>query len=227
MDSGNALIHFHPLPIILHVIPRQVGIHLEIHTSLQGLLARILPLYLMQGFLNELAVHVIAYGRQVTVLFRPQNIACAPNLQIPHGNAEACTKLRKLPNGRQTLFRRFGKHFIRPHGKVGISLPVAASHTATELIQLAQAKAIRIKDNQGIGRRYIQPTFDDGGAQQHVIAAGIEVHHHVFQAVFLHLPMGNTDSCLRHQRTKPSIELFNGLHSIVQEVHLSAPGQFP
>ncbi len=43
----------------------------------------------------------------MAVLFCSQNIAGAPDLQIPHGNPEAGTKFRKFSDGFQAFLRDF------------------------------------------------------------------------------------------------------------------------
>ncbi len=101
------------------------------------------------------------------------------------------------------------------------------AHPAAKLIQLAKPKTIGVKNNQCIGAGNVQAAFNDGGAEQHVVVAIIEVHHHVFQTVFLHLAMRNANARLRHQCPQALIKLLNGVHTVVQKIYLSAAGLTP
>ena len=161
----------------------------------------------------------------MAVLLGPKDVARAADLQIAHGDAEARAELRELADGLQPLLGGLGEHLVRADGEVGVGLAVAAAHTTPQLVQLAQAEAIRVKDDQRVGGGHVQAALDDGGAKQHVVAAGVEVHHHVLQAVLLHLPVGHADAGLRHQRPEPVVELLDGVYPVVEEVHLTAPGQ--
>ena len=103
----------------------------------------------------------------------------------------------------------------------------APADPAPQLVQLAEAEAFRVIDDQGVRAGNVQAVFDDGRAQQHVVAAGIEVHHHVLQLVLPHLPVGNPDTRFGHQRPQALMELFNAPDPVVQEVDLPAAAEFP
>ena len=74
---------------------------------------------------------------------------------------------------------------------------------------------IRVKDDQRIGLRHVQPAFHDGGAQKHVVCACVEVQHHVLQRVFPHLAVGHTDAGLGHQRLNALTHLLDGTYPII------------
>ena len=104
---------------------------------------------------------------------------------------------------------------VGPDGEVGVGLTAAAAHPAPDLVQLAQAEMIRVKNDQRVGLGHVQPAFHDGGAQQHVVGPGVEVQHHVLQRVFPHLAMGHADAGLRHQRLYALAHLLDGAHPII------------
>ena len=155
------------------------------------------------------------------VLFRAQNIARTADFEVAHGDTEARAELGELADGFQPLLRRLGQTPLRADGEVRIRLPVAPPDAPAQLIELAQPEAIRVKDNQRIRRRHVQAAFDDGRAEQHVVAAAVEVHHHVLQAVFAHLPVRHADARFRHKLLQALIERADGLHRVIEEVHLS------
>ena len=208
-----------------YIVGRQESVHPQIHPGFQfpcGLPA----LYLVQGFFHQLTVHIITDRSQMTVLFRSKDIARTADFQVPHRDTETGAELRKLPDSRQPLLGRFRQHMVRPHREVGIGLPVAPAHPAPQLIKLAEAEPFRVIHNQGICVRHVQAVFNNGCAQQHVIVAVVEVQHHVFQLVFLHLPVGHAHPGFRHQCPQPLIEAADAPHPVVQKVDLSAPAEF-
>ena len=160
----------------------------------------------------------------MAALLGAKDIARAADLQIAHGNAEARAELRKLPNGGQALFRRFGQRFLRLHGEIGIGYAVGTPHAAAQLIQLGQAEAVGVIDDHGIGARHIQAVFNDGGAQQHIVLAGVEIQHHILQRVLLHLAMPNGDACFGHQLAQAARKGVDVGHAIIKEINLTVAG---
>ncbi len=53
----------------------------------------------------------------------------------------------------------------------------------------------------------------------------VEIAHHLFQLAFRHLPVADTNSRFRHQLGQLGCAFFDGVHFIVQEVHLAAAQQ--
>ena len=161
----------------------------------------------------------------MAALLGAQHVARAADLQIAHGDAVARAELRKLPDGREPLVRRFGEQLASAHGQVGVGLPAAAPHAPADLIQLGEAEAVRVKDDQRVGLRHVQPAFHDRGAKQHVIRPGVEVQHHVLQRVFAHLSVGDADARLGHELVQPVVHLLDAAHAVIEEVHLPAARQ--
>ena len=138
---------------------RQGQLHDRIDVLL-GLFASGFP----QGAVDDFAIQVVAHRLHVAALLRPQQVARAPDLQVPHGDAETRAKLGKLPYGHQPLFRHLGKGLIPLEKQVCIPQPHAAAHPAPELVELGETHLIRVVDEDGIHVGHIQPVFDDGGA---------------------------------------------------------------
>ena len=100
----------------------------------------------------------------MSMLFRTQNIACAANLQIPHGNPEAGAKFRKFSDGLQPFLRDFFQDFIFRVHKIRICQPVRTADTSPQLIQLRESHRIGVGDQNRIGIGDIQPCLNDGRA---------------------------------------------------------------
>jgi len=87
----------------------------------------------------------------MAVLLCPQNIACAPDLQIPHGNLDSASKLRKFPDCLKALFRLLPEELISPIHQKGVSGPVRAPHASPDLVKLRQAQPIRVVNDNRVG----------------------------------------------------------------------------
>ena len=154
LNHGNALVDLHAQLFLRHVTLRQEGVHGQLHAGVQ-FRRDLHALRLADGLLDELEVHVVAHGAHVAALLGPQHVARAADLQIAHGDAVARAELRKLPDGREALVRRFGQQLVGPNGQVGVGLPAAAPHAPADLIQLGEAEAVRVKDDQRVGLRHV------------------------------------------------------------------------
>ena len=57
---------------------------------------------------------------------------------------------------------------------------MASAHTTAQLVQLRQAKFVGARNYNGVGSRHIDAGFNDGGAQQNVVALRHKIAHHFF-----------------------------------------------
>ena len=65
-----------------------------------------------------------------------EKIAGSADFQVPHGNPEPASELRKIPDRLQTFFRHFLEHLVASVHKERIRRSVGPSHSAPELVQL-------------------------------------------------------------------------------------------
>ncbi len=94
-------------------------------------------------------------------------------------------------------------------------------------MELAQAEAVGIFDNQGVGVGNVQAGFDDGGAHQNLdIALGHSLHHFA-QGILAHLSVGDTHPQAGNPPLEGAGALVDGLRAVVQVVNLAAPVDFP
>ncbi len=92
----------------------------------------------------------------------------------------------------------------------------------TQLMQLRQAKVIGPLNDDGIGGRYVDTGFDNGGTDQHVETLMVEIVHHTFQITLTHLTMANSDTRFRHQFAETLRRFLDIFNVIVEVVDLSA-----
>ena len=103
---------------------------------------------------------------------------------------------------------------------------VATTHTATQLVQLGQTELVGAADQNRVGRRNIDTGFDDGRAQQNVVALGHKVAHDFFQLALGHLAVGHGNAGLGQDFFELLLAVFDGLDFVVQKVDLTTALQF-
>ena len=76
---------------------------------------------------------------------------------------------------------------------------VAAAHAPAQLMQLRQAELVGPRHDDGVGRGHINAGFDDGGAQQQVVALRHKVFHHTLELALGHLAVRHGNAGLGQQ----------------------------
>ena len=102
---------------------------------------------------------------------------------------------------------------------------MATAYTSAQLMQLGQAELVGTLDNDGVGAGNVDTGFNDRSSHQNIEASVIEVTHDLFECAFGHLPVAHADSRLGDQLGQIGCALFDGLHFVVQVVHLPATQQ--
>ena len=161
----------------------------------------------------------------MAVLAVAQETACTPDLQIPHGDAEAGAEGRELPDSGEPLLGDIGQGLVPPEGEVGIGLAAGAAHPASDLVQLGKAHAVSVLDDEGVAVAHVDAGLDEGGAHQNIDLAVQQMLPHGVQLFLGHLAVGNADACAGHQLAHMGGAGFDVVHPVVQVVHLPAPGK--
>ena len=102
-----------------------------------------------------------------------------------------------------------------------------AAHPAPELMELAQAEAVGILNNQGVGVGNVQAGFNDGGAHQHLNVSLGHGLHHIAQGILSHLSVGHAHPQAGYPPLEGTGTLVDGFRAVVQVVHLPAPLHLP
>ena len=142
------------------------------------------------------------------------------------GEDEAGAQVLGVGDGFQALLGVRGHLTARRCQQVGVGLVVAATDAAAQLVQLGQAELVGALDEDGVGAGHVDAGLDDGRGHQHVEALVVEVAHHLFQLALVHLSVADADARLRDQFGEVAGALLDGLHFVVQVVHLAAAQQF-
>ena len=156
-----------------------------------------------------------------------EQFAGTANFQILGGQRKANPQLPRRLYGQQPLGRicRHGARVRRQ--QIGVGLPVGASHPPAQLMQLGEAELVGALDDDGVGVGDVDAVFDDGGADQHIDPAVVEVAHHPFDLPLAHLAVADTDSGLGDQRLHRVGGLVDGAHLVVDVEDLAAAHQLP
>ena len=159
------------------------------------------------------------------MLLLPEEIAGAADLQVAHRQLESRSQVLQLPDDVETLVGALAERPLHGVEEVRVGALPGPPDPAPELVELGQAEPVGVVDDDGVGVGDVQPGLDDGGADQHVDLAVDEGAHHRRQQVLVHLPVGDGDARLGHQRAHPFGLSLDGLHAVVDVEDLAAPGQ--
>ena len=94
-------------------------------------------------------------------------------------------------------------------------------------MQLAQAEAVSVLDDQGVGVGDIQTSFNDGGAHQHLNVPLCHGLHHIPQSILPHLSVGNRHGDSGNPFADGPGALVNGIGAVVQVIDLPPPLHLP
>ena len=106
-----------------------------------------------------------------------QQVACSANVQILHCQRESATKVCKGLKSLQTPAALCRKICQRWSEEIAESLPVATSHTATHLVEVAEAEVVCIINDDGVGIRDVDTIFYYGGGEENVVLVVYETHY--------------------------------------------------
>ena len=106
--------------------------------------------------------------------------------------------------------------------QIGVGLVLVTPDPPAQLVKIAQAKAVRAVNDDGVRIRNIEAALDDGRRKQHVRLAVDEFRHHFLEFVRFHLAVADDDARVGHQRLQFRPHDFDGHHAVVQKENLPA-----
>ena len=160
-------------------------------------LARRQLLQLAHGLLQQRAVQLVADRRDVPALLRAQDVAGAAQLQVAHGDREAGAHLAELLDRPQPPRRLRRQVPVLIDQQVAVRPVLVPPHAAAQLVQVGQAVAVGVVDEDRVGVGNVEPALDDRRRQQNVELVSHEAEHHLFQLGLGHLPVADADASPR------------------------------
>ncbi len=157
----DAFVHLDLLVAVANIAIRNISIfrqhdfHFRNHFFLHAGAA------LFNRLFKHLRIQIKADRIDKAVLLRTEQIARPANRQIAHGDFKARAKFGEFLDRHQAFFCDIGQHFIALIHEISICYAARASDAAAQLIELRQAHAVGIIDDQCIDVRYINAGFDD------------------------------------------------------------------
>ena len=148
-------------------------------------------------FRQHFVVQLKSDLHHVAALVFTQDLPGAANLQIMHGEIEAAAQFFHLLNRFQALTGLLGQTLQIGHHQVSVGLVMATSDSATQLVQLGQAKLVRAAHDDGVGTGNVNTGLDDGGTEQQVESLCHKIAHHQLELALRHLTVGDGDACFR------------------------------
>ena len=106
LDGSDPFVDIQFLVFILNIGFRDVGIDVQVHGRVEALF-HFSALELCHRFIEHLAVEVIPHCLHVPALRFSQQVARAADLQVPHGDLDAGSQVRKFPDRGKALLRHF------------------------------------------------------------------------------------------------------------------------
>ena len=132
--------------------------------------------------------------------------AGAANLQVAHGDTHAAAQVLELGQCGQARRSLLGERQLAREHKVRVGLRGRTAHAALELVELCQAQALRILDDERVGGRVVDAALHDGRGDEHVDLFGRELDHHVLDLARAHL-------AVRHAHARLGRGLVHACHA--------------
>ena len=186
----------------------------------------LLALEFFHRLTEKLAVEIEADGSHVTGLFCAEEGAGAADFEVAHRDAEAAAEGGVLANGIEPLAGVASGDGIAREKKKGVGLAVRAPDTATELIEVREAKAVGAVDENGVGVGNVDAALDDGGGEKDVGFAFDELVHHGFEFVLFHLTMADHDFGFGDEFLDAIAQDLDGADAVVKKENLAAASEF-
>ena len=115
-----------------------------------------LVLELPRRLFQQLAVHLVADGRDVAGLLGAEDVAGAADFQVAHGDLEAGAEVAVFLDRLQSLGRDRRHRAIGRQEQVAVRAMLPPPDAAAKLVQLAQAESVGVVDDDRVGVGDIQ-----------------------------------------------------------------------
>src|SRR5690606_23605345 len=138
-------------------------------------------------------VEIESDGHDVTGLFLPQEISRTTDFEISNSELKADAEFIERLKRAESLLCIGGKPALLRNEKVTVGLPVAATDSATKLIELSQPESISSVDQDRVRVGDVDPRFDDGRGNEHIDFVIQKLQHDLLENSFGHLTVGEGD----------------------------------
>ena len=156
-----------------------------------------------------------------------KHVTGAPDLQIPHRDAEPGSQLGVLPDSREPFFRCLLEQSVPPVHQKRIGRPVRPADSSAELVELRKTHPVCVADDDRVDIRNVKSGLDDGRRDQDIHIAVHKVIHDVLDLLRVHAPVRIGDTRRRHHVLHALRHIGYRRYVIVDQVNLSSARHFP
>jgi len=110
--------------------------------------------------------------------------------------------------------------------EVGEGFVVGAADATAKLVEVGEAEAFGVFDEEGVAVGNVDAAFDDGGAEEEVEAAVDEGVHDFGELGFAHLSVGDGDAEVGEESSEAVFDVVDGFDAVVEVEDLSAALDF-
>ena len=179
----------------------------------------------VDGFLHEFGVHVESDGGDVSALFGAEEVSATAHFEVEVGDFESGTEFGEAFDGVEA-FARDGAEVVGSGEEVAIGAFGGTADAASDLVELGQAKAFGVRDDEAVCGGDVDAGFDDRRAEQEVCLVMDEAEHGFFEVFFVHLSVGDDDSGFGGQALDAFEVFWEFFDAVVQKIDLSAASEF-
>ena len=162
----------------------------------------------------------------MTTLGSAEDVSCAPNFEVAHGDFKASAEGAVLFDGVDAFAGFSTAEHIAWEEEISVGFVLGTTDPTPELVEVGEAKAIGAVDDDGVGVGDIEATFDDRGGDQNICLATDKGLHDFFEFVLVHLSVSDDQSGLWAEKSDAVANFFDGLDAIMKKVDLALAGEF-
>ena len=162
----------------------------------------------------------------MSALSRGQDAARSADLKVPHGDLEAGSEGSEVTDGGETLGGDFGQDLVLTEQEPGVCPPAGAADPSADLVQLRQSEMVRILHDKGVAVGDIHSRLDDGGTDEDIALPFHQLLPDFGEGFLVHLSVGHFHPGFRDHISQFVCRPVDGLHPVVQVVHLTAAAEF-
>ena len=183
--------------------------------------ARALIPQLHHCLVENFLVCLVSQVADESALLCTEQVSGTADVQVLHGDVDAAAQFAEVLEGLQSAacVRRQGGQWWRK--QVAECLSVAASHTSTHLVEVAESEVMCRVDDDGVGVGNVDAVFHDGRREQHVVVVVREVEHYLLQLLGLHLSVAHSHAAVWHVLQYHVFQLPQIIDAVVDKEHLS------
>lgn len=225
-DGGDFFVDVDPLGRFGDVIFGDMGVQAEVYQAFGGFEGGFFTFFLSDGVGEQTDIEVVADGFHVAMLFRSEKTAGPADFEVTHGDVEPGAEAGEFADSGEAFGGDFGEGFAAGEGEIGESAASGAADPSAELIELGEAHAVGVFDNEGVAVGDIDAGFDDSGTDEDINFAFEELPPDFGEFMFFHTAMGHGDTGFGDTAMEGGSAEVDGFDHVMDIVDLASAAEF-